>query len=74
MELSIDILHLFATCRWKFPGTFFLIFLKIPMIFAFACKTSVKLFIDIFGKMSMEISLDIFLSILRILMICFAFV
>ena len=63
MELSIDILHLFATCRWKFPATFLKIFLKIPMIFAFSCKTSVKLFINIFGKMSMEISLDIFLSI-----------
>ena len=33
------------------------------MIFAFSCKTSVKLFINIFGKMSMEISLDNFLSI-----------
>ena len=52
MELSIDILHLFATCRWKFPATFFLIYLKIPMIFAFAFKTSVKLF---FAKMSMEL-------------------
>ena len=46
LELSIDILHLFATCRWKFPATFFKIFLKIPMIFAFAFKTSVKLFSD----------------------------
>ena len=45
-ELSIDILHLFATCRWKFPATFLKFFLKIPMIFAFAFKTSVKLFSD----------------------------
>ena len=53
MEPSIDILHLFATCRWKFPATFFF-------------KTSVKLFIDslsLFCIMSVEISLDIFLSI-----------
>ena len=46
VELSIDILHLFATCRWKFPATFFKFFLKISMIFAFAFKTSVKLFSD----------------------------
>ena len=53
VELSIDILHLFATCRWKFPVTFFnFFFFKILMIFAFAFKTSVKLFI---AKMSMEL-------------------
>ena len=34
--------------------------LKIPMIFAFAIKTSVKLYV--FLQMSMEISIDIFLS------------
>ena len=51
MEISSDI--------------FLKLFLKIPMIFAFAFKTSVKLFIYTvsLGKMSMEISLDIFLSI-----------
>ena len=48
MEISIDILHLLATCRYKISSDiFFLIYLKIPMIFAFAFKTSVKHFIDI---------------------------
>ena len=44
----------------------FLIYLKKPMIFAFAFETSVKLVIDIlrlFCKMAMEICTDIFLSI-----------
>ena len=60
VELSSDILHLQNV-------DIFSIHLKISMIFAFAIKTSVKLFIDInftsVCKMSMEISIDIFLSI-----------
>ena len=60
---------IFCICKMsmEISITFFSIHLKISMIFAFAIKTSVKLFIDInftsVCKMSMEISIDIFLSI-----------
>ena len=74
MELSIDILHLFATCRWKFPATFFLIFLKIPMIFAFAFKTSVKLFIDslsLFAKCRWKFLSTSFYLLRKSMIFCF---
>ena len=60
VKLFIDILSLFAKCRWKFLSTSFYV-LRISMIFCFCLAKRHWKFSSILSKMSMEISIDILL-------------